>query len=95
MSDAATTIPQRSQISAADQWDLSKLFPAEDAWERGIEQYEDLLPRIATFKGTLGQSAAALRACLEFLRICCRDRHLQGHAGSVGGGAARLPGVPE
>lgn len=67
MSHATTAIPQRSQIAAADQWDLAKLFPDEDAWERGLEQYQELVPRIAAFKGTLGQSAAALRACLEFL----------------------------
>lgn len=67
MSHATTAIPQRSQIAAADQWDLGKLFPDEDAWERGLRQYQELVPRIAAFKGTLGQSAAALRACLEFL----------------------------
>lgn len=67
MSHATTTIPQRSQIAAADQWDLAKLYPDEDAWERGLEQYQELVPRIAAFKGTLGQSPAALRACLEFL----------------------------
>lgn len=64
---AATTIPQRSQIAAADQWDLSKLYPDADAWEKGLQQYEELVPRIASFKGTLGRSAADLRACLEFL----------------------------
>ena len=67
MSHATTAIPQRSQIAAADQWNLAKLFPDEDAWERGLRQYQELVPRIAAFKGTLGQSAAALRACLEFL----------------------------
>ena len=67
MSHATTAIPQRSQIAAADQWDLGKLYPDEDAWERGLRQYQELVPRIAAFKGTLGQSAAALRACLEFL----------------------------
>lgn len=67
MSHPATAIPQRSQIAAADQWDLAKLYPDADAWERGLEQYQELVPRIAAFKGTLGQSPAALRACLEFL----------------------------
>ena len=64
---AATAIPQRSQIAASDQWDLSKLYPDADAWEKGLQRYEELVPRIASFKGTLGRSAADLRACLEFL----------------------------
>ena len=67
MSRAATTIAERKQVPAADQWDLSKLYPAADAWEQGLKRYRELLPRIATFKGTLGRSAEALRACLEFL----------------------------
>ena len=67
MSHPTTAIPQRGQIAAADQWNLAKLFPDEEAWERGLEQYQELVPGIAAFKGTLGQSPAALRACLEFL----------------------------
>ena len=67
MAQTTTVIPERSQIPVADRWDLGKLFPAEDAWEQGLEQYEEMVPRIAAFKGTLGESAANLRACLEFL----------------------------
>ena len=66
MSDTAT-IPARSDIAATDQWDLTRLYSSADDWEQGFAQYEQMLPRIASFKGTLGQSAAALRACLEFL----------------------------
>ena len=67
MPENATAIPERSQIATADQWDLAKLFPAEDAWEQGIKDYQAMLPRIAAFRGTLAESAANLRACLEFL----------------------------
>ena len=67
MAAPTTTIPERSQIPAADRWDLGKLFPAADGWEQGLRQYEQMIPRIAAFKGTLGESAASLRACLEFL----------------------------
>ncbi|MDE0193041.1 MAG: oligoendopeptidase F, partial [Gammaproteobacteria bacterium] len=67
MATTTTAIPQRSQIPAADRWDLGKLFPAEEAWEQGLEEYEKMVPRIAAFKGTLGESAAGLLACLEFL----------------------------
>ena len=67
MADTTTAIPERSQIPVADRWNLGKLFPAEDAWEQGLERYEEMVPHIAAFKGTLGESAANLRACLEFL----------------------------
>ena len=67
MPENATAIPERSQTATADQWNLGKLFPAEDAWEQGLKDYQAMLPRIAAFKGTLAESAANLRACLEFL----------------------------
>ena len=67
MPENATAIPVRSQIATADRWDLAKLFPAEDAWEQGLKDYQAMVPRIAAFKGTLAESAANLRACLEFL----------------------------
>ena len=67
MPETATAIPVRSQIRTADRWDLGRLFPAEDAWEQGLKDYQAMVPRIAAFKGTLAESAASLRACLEFL----------------------------
>ena len=67
MAETTAAIPERSQIAATDRWDLGKLFSAEDAWEQGLKDYQDMVPRIAAFKGTLGESAASLRACLEFL----------------------------
>ena len=67
MAETTTAIPERSLIPAADRWDLGKLFPAEDAWDQGLKEYQEMVPRIAAFKGTLAESAANLRACLEFL----------------------------
>ena len=67
MAETTTAIPERSLIPNADRWDLGKLFPAEDAWDQGLKEYQEMVPRIAAFKGTLGESAANLRTCLEFL----------------------------
>ena len=67
MAETINAIPERNQISAADRWDLAKLFPAEDGWEQGLRQYEEMVPRIAAFKGTLGESVGNLRSCLQFL----------------------------
>ncbi len=68
MSDTNTaTIPERKDVPSEHAWDLSKLFPNDAAWEKGLEEFRGTLPRIETFKGTLGQSAASLRACLDFM----------------------------
>jgi len=59
-------LPLRSEVPAADTWDLTQLFPDAAAWDRAFAEAEGLLPKFAEFRGTLGTSAAALVACLEF-----------------------------
>jgi len=62
----ASGLKTRSQVPAADTWDLTPIFPDDAAWE---EEFSDLAARhdgIARFKGTLGRSAADLAAVLEF-----------------------------
>jgi oligoendopeptidase F len=68
MSDAnAATIPQRKDVPKEHTWDLSKLFADDAAWEKGLEEFRQMLPKIEGFKGTLGESPASLLACLTFM----------------------------
>jgi oligoendopeptidase F len=60
-------IPPRSLVPARDRWDLGKLFVDEAAWEEGLRRFREMLPRIEAFRGTLGNSAMTLRACLDFM----------------------------
>ena len=60
------SIPLRKDVSSGDKWDLSSLFVSEEAWEEGLKVLEEMIPDIAGFKGTLGESAEQLRACLDF-----------------------------
>lgn len=62
----ATTLKTRSQVAAADTWDLTPIFPDDAAWEK---EFSDLASRyewIGKFRGTLGHSATDLAAVLEF-----------------------------
>ncbi|TVR90635.1 MAG: oligoendopeptidase F [Spirochaetaceae bacterium] len=61
-----STIPQRQDVPAGDQWDLSSLFAREEDWEQALREYQESLPRISEFEGTLGNSAENLAAWLEF-----------------------------
>jgi oligoendopeptidase F len=63
---AAHKVPLRSEIPAADTWDLTHLYPDTAAWEADLAKYEAAYPKYADFKGTLSQSPAALLKCLEF-----------------------------
>ena len=58
-------IPERKDVLASDTWDLSKLFADDAAWEKGLADLESEIPKIADFKGTLGESAEKMTAALD------------------------------
>ena len=62
----AKSLPERSKVKAADTWDLSSLYPDDTAWEKAFKRFEKQIPKYAEFRGTLGKSAAALAAALDF-----------------------------
>ena len=59
-------IPLRSEVKTEDTWDLSPLFKSDAAWRRGLSKLEKQIEGYAGFRGTLGRSAKALLACVEF-----------------------------
>jgi oligoendopeptidase F len=61
-------IPERHEVAQADKWNLSKLYADDDGWEQELARFEDMIPRISQFKGTLGESAAKLKSCLDFMK---------------------------
>jgi len=64
---AEEKIPERSELAVEDTWDLSKLFINDTAWEKGLAEFEAMIPKIESYKGTLGESAGQLRAFLDFM----------------------------
>ncbi|MHC4403724.1 MAG: oligoendopeptidase F [Planctomycetota bacterium] len=62
----AKKLPSRSQVKPADCWDLSSLFPSDEAWEKAFARWEKQIAGYEQFQGKLGQGAAALAACLKF-----------------------------
>ena len=66
--ETTKTIPRRSEIPAEHTWDLSKLYANDAAWTAGLAEYEQLTAAIEGYRGTLGKSAAALAAYLDFCR---------------------------
>ena len=51
--------------SSAAAWDLTELYPSDAAWETERQALLKAIPRLTAQKGTLGRSAAAMRAALE------------------------------
>ncbi len=65
---AANDIPLRKDVRTEDRWNLSKLFPDAEAWDRGLADLKARIPRIAAFKGTLARSPESLLSALVFYR---------------------------
>ncbi|REK11922.1 MAG: oligoendopeptidase F [Planctomycetota bacterium] len=60
------TLPPRSKVKPADQWDLTSLFADDAAWEKAFKKWEARIGRYEDFRGTLGDDAKTLAACLRF-----------------------------
>ncbi|NUQ66319.1 MAG: oligoendopeptidase F, partial [Pirellulales bacterium] len=59
-------LPPRSKVKPSDCWDLSSLFPSDDAWEEAFRKWEKRIPGYEKFQGKLGEDPATLAACLKF-----------------------------
>ena len=58
--------PERHDIPDADKWDLSHLFVGVDKWSEDFAWIEATYPRLMTWKGRVGASAATLAEVCEF-----------------------------
>jgi len=65
---ADSTIPLRGEIKKTDTWDLSRLYPTDEAWLSGLGAMEEAIGKIPAFRGTLGRGAESLADWLDFQR---------------------------
>ena len=74
-------IPKRSEVPVEDTWDLSDIFPTEEAWQAEFEAMKELPAKAAAFRGTLGRSAKDLLAWFRLQDdISVRLTKLHGYA---------------
>ena len=59
-------IPKRSEIPEEFTWDLSDMYPSDEAWLAEYEALKEMPARLEAFRGHLGDSAETL---LEFFRL--------------------------
>src|SRR5215203_4836251 len=57
----------RAQIADRYKWNLTAIFPANDAWRASKDLIQKELPKIGGFKGQLASSAAILADALDTL----------------------------
>ena len=56
----------REEIDSKYKWDLSSMFPSDEAFEAGLEELKAYCPKLLAFKGKIATSAQAL---LEYLQL--------------------------
>lgn len=56
----------REEIDSKYKWDLSSMFPSDEAFEAGLEELKAYCPTLLAFKGKISTSSQAL---LEFLQL--------------------------
>ncbi|OQX29165.1 MAG: oligoendopeptidase F [Spirochaeta sp. LUC14_002_19_P3] len=60
-------IPERKDVPSRDTWDLSTLFPNDEAWTAALSELEAAIPKALEFKGRLANSAACLAEALNYI----------------------------
>src|SRR4051794_17025127 len=58
--------PTRDQVAIQDTWDLTLLYPTDDAWQADFTKLQQTYEEVAQWKGKVGQSAQTLLEVLEY-----------------------------
>ena len=61
----ANKIPKRSEVRAEDTWNLTDIFPNDEAWLAEYKELQNAPAAVAAHKGKLGESAKNLLAWFE------------------------------
>src|SRR5438874_6734362 len=62
---AAAQERDRSKIPDKYKWDLTPLYPTDQAWRAAKERAQASIPQLSQFKGKLGASAGTLADALD------------------------------
>ncbi len=63
---AVKKLPSRNEIKTEDTWRLEDIFSTDEAWEKEYEEVKASLPKLAEFKGKLGESSNTLLEALTY-----------------------------
>lgn len=59
-------LPKRSEVEKQFTWAIEDLYATDELWEKEYNEIKESLPKVAEYKGKLGESAKTL---LEFLKM--------------------------
>jgi oligoendopeptidase F len=65
VAEKAKAVPQRESIDTKYTWDLTDIYPGDEAWEQDFAEAQQIIAGAAVFRGKLASSAEILYSCLE------------------------------
>ena len=68
-----SSVPERSEIDDAYTWDLTDLFPDDEAWEAAYEETDARIEELSAYEGRVTESAATLEDVLELRESIMRS----------------------
>ena len=57
-----TKIPARADVPDQDKWAINDLFATDDDWRAALAGAKEFVPRVAAYRGRLGESGETLLA---------------------------------
>ena len=64
-SAAAAKLPSRTELPTESKWNLSDIYPSDEAWESEFDRLKNLGVNIAAYQNKLDQSPQLLLECLQ------------------------------
>lgn len=61
-------IPDRKNVPEAHRWKLNGLFPNDEAWEKGIKEFETMISKVDSYKEKLSASSDGFYETLMFYK---------------------------
>src|SRR5690625_3706784 len=56
---------KRAEVPVEQTWDLTDLFPSDDAWEEALKKLPETAKKVSAFKGKLAEGADVLYDALS------------------------------
>jgi len=63
---AVKKLPKREELRVDDTWRLEDIFATDEEWEKEFNEIKKAIPKIAEYRGKLGESADTLYEALQY-----------------------------
>ncbi|PKR76710.1 oligoendopeptidase F [Halalkalibacillus sediminis] len=61
----AKTRLKRSEVPVEQTWRVEDLFESNEAWEKALQELEEMVPTVTKFQGKLGEGSDVVLSCLQ------------------------------